>query len=222
MLESVIFDLDGVVTDSAGYHYQAWKSLADRLGIPFDRTYNEKLKGVSRMESLNLILDRGKGRDAYTEEVKNALTEEKNQNYRKLIRTITPADMLPGIRDFLGELREADIRTGLASVSKNARYIIDRLQAGEYFDYIADAANVRQSKPYPDIFLDCLEHLHVAAGHCIGIEDAQAGIEAIHRAGMKAVGVGTPDQMQEADLILGSTADLNLNRIFSWWKSIGA
>lgn len=210
MLRAVIFDLDGVVTDSAVYHYQAWKQLADKLQIPFDESYNEKLKGVSRMESLNLILDNGKGRNQYTQEEKEAWTVEKNEIYKELIRQITPKDLLPGIGDLLKELKESGVLTGLASVSKNAGFIIGQLEVGEYFDYIADAAKVERSKPFPDIFLDCAKNLGVRAEDCIGIEDAKAGIEAIHRAGMKAVGVGSRSQMEEADLALDGTSGLSL------------
>lgn len=210
MLRAVIFDLDGVVTDSAAYHYQAWKQIADKLEIPFDESYNEKLKGISRLGSLNLILDNGVGRHHYSDEEKESLMQEKNENYRELIRQITPKDLLPGIGELLKELKESGILVGLASVSKNADFIISRLEVEAYFDYIADAAKVEKSKPYPDIFLDCVKNLGVKAEECVGIEDAKAGIEAIHRAGMKAVGVGSPNQMQEADLILNGTGELSL------------
>jgi len=213
MLKAVIFDLDGVVTDSAVYHYRAWKRIAEKLEIPFDETYNEKLKGVSRMESLNLILDNGKGHDSYTEEEKEKLTFEKNEYYRELIRQITPKDLLPGIGELLVELKEAGISVGLASVSRNAEFIIRQLNVQEKFDYIADAAKVARSKPYPDIFLDCATHLDALPSECIGVEDAKAGIEAIKRAGMKAVGVGNAKQMQEADLILNGTGELSLARL---------
>lgn len=211
MLTAVIFDLDGVVTNSSVYHFRAWKKIADRLGLQFDEQYNEKLKGVSRMESLNLILDLGKGRDAYSEAEKAALADEKNEIYKVLIREITPRDLLPGIGEILETLRAENIAVALASVSKNAPFIIERLQVGPYFDYIADAAAVTQSKPAPDIFLDCLHHLGVRSEDAVGVEDARVGIEAIHRAGMKAVGVGTASEMQEADLILPGTAALRLD-----------
>lgn len=209
MLKAVIFDLDGVVTDSARYHYLAWKELANKLGIPFDENYNERLKGVSRMESLNLILDNGKGREQYTQEEKERWANEKNNNYKELIRQITPNDLLPGIGELLKELKESGILIGLASVSKNAGFIIEQLEVGNYFDYIADAEKVERSKPFPDIFLDCAKNLGVEARECVGIEDAEAGIEAIHRAGMKAVGVGNRNQMEKADLILDGTSGLS-------------
>ena len=131
-LKAVIFDLDGVVTDSAKYHYLAWKELADELNIPFDEEYNEKLKGVSRMESLDLILKNGNAENKYSPEEKEKLADKKNEHYKELIKEITPADMLPGIKDFLKELKAHSIKTALASVSKNASFIIKQLQAEKY------------------------------------------------------------------------------------------
>ena len=212
ILKAVIFDLDGVVTDSAKYHYLAWKSLADELGIPFDEEYNEKLKGISRTESLELILKNGNSETKYSASEKEKLADRKNEHYKELIKEIKPSDMFPGIENFLSELKSHNIKTALASVSKNANFIIKQLQAEKYFDYIADAASVPNTKPFPDIFLVCAKNLGIQPSECIGIEDAKSGIEAIHRAGMLAVGVGTPSEMAEADLIL-STKELNLNHI---------
>lgn len=211
-LKAVIFDLDGVITDSAHYHYLAWKELADELRIPFDEEYNEKLKGVSRMESLELILMNGDACDKYTQEEKVAMAEKKNDNYKELIKQITPNDILPGILPFLKVLKAEGIRIALASVSKNAPFIINQLQLNEYFDYIADAASVPNAKPFPDIFLAGRDEFKLESCECIGVEDAKTGIEAIHRAGMKAIGVGTPDQMTEAD-ILTTTDQLDLDEI---------
>ena len=212
ILKAVIFDLDGVVTDSAKYHYLAWKELADELNIPFDEEYNEKLKGVSRMESLELILKNGNAENNYSAEEKARLADKKNEHYKELIKEITPADMLPGIENFLKEIKANNIKTALASVSKNAPFIIKQLQAEKYFDYIADAAAVPNAKPFPDIFLVGAEALEVKPENCIGVEDARTGIEAIHRAGMLAVGVGTPAEMEEADLVL-TTSELSLELI---------
>lgn len=211
-IRAVIFDLDGVITDSARYHFLAWKELADELGIPFDEAYNEKLKGVSRMESLELVLANGNACDRYSDAEKERMAEKKNDNYKELIRQITPADILPGIQDFLDELKQEGIRIALASVSMNAPFIIRQLELQPYFDYIADAAKVPNAKPFPDIFLAGMQAFGLKPEECIGVEDARTGIEAIHRAGMKAVGVGTPAEMEEADLLL-TTADLSLNTI---------
>ena len=152
-LRAVIFDLDGVITDSAKYHYQAWKMLADKLDIPFDEEYSEKLKGVSRMESLELILKNGDACEKFTPEEKAALADEKNEFYKELIHQITPADILPGMAEFLAELRAAGIRTAVASVSRNAPCILAPLGVTDSFDYVCDAAAVERAKPFPDIFL---------------------------------------------------------------------
>lgn len=211
-IRAVIFDLDGVITDSARYHFLAWKELADELGIPFDEAYNEKLKGVSRMESLELVLANGNACEKYTSAEKERMAKKKNDNYKELIRQITPADILPGIQDFLDELKQEGIQIALASVSMNAPFIIRQLELQPYFDYIADAAKVPNAKPFPDIFLAGMQAFGLRPEECIGVEDARTGIEAIHRAGMKAVGVGTPAEMEEADLLL-TTDGLRLSTI---------
>ena len=138
------------------------------------------------------------------------LLEKKNDNYKELIKQITPADLLPGIEEFLRELRDNGIRIALASVSKNAPFILHQLELEEYFDYVADAAKVEHAKPFPDIFLAGMNAFGLRPEECVGIEDARTGIEAIHRAGMKAVGVGTPSEMEEADFIT-DTAHLRLD-----------
>ena len=213
MLEAVIFDLDGVITDSASYHYQAWKIIADELKIDFDETYNEKLKGVSRMGSLELILDNGPGKDAFSQEEKERLCTRKNDLYKELIKQITPNDLLPGIGELLKELKANHVLIGLASVSLNAPAIINSLGIKDMFDYMADAAGVKESKPAPDIFLDNIKGLKVNPANSIGVEDAEVGIEAIHRAGMKACGIGSVETLSKADLLLSSTAELSLDKL---------
>lgn len=208
-MKAVIFDLDGVITDTAEYHYLAWKSLADELNLPFDKEFNEKLKGVSRMESLELILSLGD--KAYSNEEKKVLAEKKNDLYKEMIQKVTPADLLPGIESLLKELQEAGIGTALASASKNAPFILDRLGVTHYFNHVVDVNLIKQGKPDPEIFLTGAAKLGVLPEDCVGIEDAEAGIESILSAGMYAVGVGTPAQMQKADLIVSSTAELSLS-----------
>ncbi|MCM3783403.1 beta-phosphoglucomutase [Neobacillus mesonae] len=213
-MKAVIFDLDGVITDTAEYHYLAWKSLADELGgLPFDKQYNEKLKGVSRMESLDLVLSLGD--TAYTDEQKLQLADQKNELYKEMIAKVTPADLLPGIEDLLKELKEAGIRIALASASKNAPFILDRLEVTHYFDHVVDVTQMKNGKPDPEIFLTGAAKLGVEPGECVGVEDAEAGIQSILSAGMYAVGVGTPAQMQKADLIVSSTAELSLDLLKS-------
>ncbi|MDE7312421.1 MAG: beta-phosphoglucomutase [Eubacterium sp.] len=211
-LKAVIFDLDGVITDSAAYHYLAWKSLAEELGIPFDEQYNEKLKGISRMESLELILKNSSQGASYSLQQKEALAEKKNDLYKELIRQISPADLLPGIAGFLKELKENQVKIALASVSRNAPFILRQLGLDAMFDYVADAAAVPNAKPFPDIFLAGMQAFGLQPQNCFGVEDARAGIEAIHRAGMQAVGVGTPEEMEDADLVT-TTDELRLDLI---------
>ncbi len=210
-LEAVIFDLDGVITDTAEYHYLAWKELADELGIPFDRNVNERLKGVSRSESLEILLE--KSRRSWTAAEKEDLATRKNDRYRELIGQLTPGDVLPGIRELLAALRERGIAAGLASASHNAPLILERLDAGSLFQAVADPAGVAKGKPDPEIFLRAAELLGVPPENCVGVEDAAAGIAAINAAGMKAVGIGSADRLGGADLRLASTAELSAERL---------
>ena len=215
-LEAVIFDLDGVITDSAEYHYLAWKALAEELGLTFDRAKNERLKGVSRMESLEIVLeDSGLH---FTEQEKLALATKKNDNYKLMIERITPADLLPGIGSLLDGLQTRGIAIGLASASHNAPLILDRLAAAHWFKAIADPGRIRKGKPDPEIFLTAAEMLGVDPGNCIGIEDAEAGVRAIQAAGMTAVGIGSFEQLGAADLLLSSTSGLSTDLLLGMFK----
>lgn len=197
--EAVIFDLDGVLTDTALYHFKAWKKLADGLGIPFDEQDNERLKGVSRAESLNIILE--KSDQTYTAEEKAALMDKKNEDYRQAIAEMSPADLFPGVRELFALLRQQGYKIGLASASRNAAFVLDKLGISDWFDFIADANRVANSKPAPDIFLQAAEGLQVAPDKALGVEDAAAGVEAIHAAGMVAIGIGNPDQLAAAECV---------------------
>ncbi|GIP59608.1 beta-phosphoglucomutase [Paenibacillus woosongensis] len=210
-LEAVIFDLDGVITDTAEYHYLAWKELAEELGLPFDRAKNERLKGVSRMESLEIVLEDSER--SYTAEEKAELAKRKNASYKRMIEHITPADLLPGIRELLMSLQEQGIAVGLASASHNAPFILERLGASSWFQAVADPGSARKGKPDPEIFLLAAEMLGADPANCIGVEDAEAGIAAIRAAGMKAVGIGSAAQLGAADLLLASTAELSLDKL---------
>ncbi|NNG65818.1 beta-phosphoglucomutase [Caldanaerobacter subterraneus] len=198
--EAVIFDLDGVITDTARYHYLAWKKLADELGIYFDEVINERLKGVSRLESLEIILERSQKQ--YSQDEKEYLANKKNEYYKEMIKKITPEDLLPGVEKFIEELKKRGIKTAIASVSKNAFTVVENLKIKDKFDYIVDANEIKRGKPDPEIFLNAADHLGISPEKCIGIEDSAAGITAIKRAGMFAVGVGNPETVKEADLIL--------------------
>ncbi|MBC2176200.1 beta-phosphoglucomutase [Listeria booriae] len=212
-LEGIIFDLDGVITDTAEFHYLAWKKLADKFGIEIDRDFNETLKGVSRTDSLERILAYG-GRSAdFDAKEKAEMAEWKNDVYKEMIEAIQPSDILPGIESFLKELKEAGIRTAIASASKNAEMILRLLGIRDQFDYVVDAAKIKKSKPDPEVFLKALELLGLSADVCIGVEDAASGVDAIKDAKMRAVGIGSVDILGRADLVLASTADLQLEQL---------
>jgi beta-phosphoglucomutase len=206
--KAVIFDLDGVITDTARFHYLAWKRLADAVGAPFDEAFNEHLKGVDRMGSLELILARAPR--AFTAQEKAALADAKNRHYQELVATMTPDDLLPGALRALEEVRSAGLRTGLASVSKNAFTVLDRLGIRGRFDDVVDAATIANSKPHPEIFLTAAQHLGVAPGDCLGVEDAAAGVASIKDAGMRAVGVGDAQVLARADYIIPSLREFRL------------
>jgi len=212
-IDAVIFDLDGVLTDTAEFHFVAWKNLADRLGIYFDREINERLKGVPRLASLEIILERDSVPNRYSEEEKVALATEKNNEYTTLIRGITPCDILPGILALLNDLKERGIKTAVASASRSADFVIGKLEIGHLFDYIADAGSIENQKPAPDIFIDCANRLNVAPSNCVGVEDAAAGVQAIKSAKMTAIGIGDETLLKEADLVLPRTADLTYEQI---------
>jgi beta-phosphoglucomutase len=212
-LEAFIFDLDGVITDTAEYHYLAWKELAGELGIPFTREDNERLKGVSRLDSLEIILEIGSKQQAFTQEEKEFIAKKKNTHYVDLIKQITPNDILPGIKTLLEDIKRAGIKIGLASASKNARAVLKGLNLLEEFDYMADANLIAHGKPDPEIFLDVAENLKVKPENCIGIEDAKAGVQAIKRANMFAIGIGSTDLLREADIIYASTSELSFKKL---------
>jgi beta-phosphoglucomutase len=212
-IEAFIFDLDGVITDTAEYHFEAWKKLAQLIGIKIDRTFNEQLKGVSRMESLERILLFGNKQHEFTYEEKVKLATIKNEYYKELIKNITPADILPGINEILEELKSNQIKIGLASASKNAFDVIDRLGIAQYFDYIIDAATVKHGKPNPEIFMRVADVLNVPYANCVGVEDATVGIEAIKSAGMFAVGIGDESTLSKADLVFPHTKYMDFYKI---------
>ena len=206
--KAVIFDLDGVITDTAHYHYLAWKALAESEGVHFDHAFNENLKGVDRMGSLNLIL--AGSSKTYSMEQKLALAERKNKQYVELIAAMSQADLLPGALDALASVRAAGLKIGLASVSKNAFTVLDRLGIRDRFDYVVDAALIANSKPHPEIFLNAAASLGVAPADCLGVEDAVAGVASIKSAGMFALGVGSPEVLTQADRVIPSLAQFRL------------
>jgi beta-phosphoglucomutase len=217
-LQAFIFDLDGVITDTAEYHYLAWKALGEELGIPFTREFNEELKGVSRMDSLEKILTLGQKQNEFSDQEKIALATKKNEHYVRLIANITPDDILPGIKELIADIKEKGYKLGLASVSKNAFTVMESLKLRNEFDVIVDAAKVAKGKPDPEIFLTAAKLLQVEPSACIGIEDAAAGVESIKGAGMFAVGVGNSETLAKADIIYASTSELSLPGILKAYQ----
>lgn len=209
--KAVIFDLDGVITSTDGYHYRAWKALSDKEGWAFDESVNQRLRGVSRQESLQIILDYNN--IVLDEGTKIALAEEKNRTYRASLADLGPKDILDGIPSLLGALKSRSIKVAIASASHNAPYILEKLGLTDSFDYIVDAKEVGVGKPDPEVFVRAAEALGVDVEECSGIEDAPAGIEAIRAAGMRAVGVGQAVDPSTCDVHVGRTDLLNLETI---------
>lgn len=207
--KAVIFDLDGVITDTARYHYLAWKRLADSQGVHFDEEANEHLKGIDRMGSLDLILAGAKRQ--YTPNEKLALAHDKNEHYKELISSMSPADLLPGAVQALDACRAAGLKIGLASVSKNAFSVLDSLGIRDKFDYVVDAATIVRGKPDPEIFLKAARELGVPPEDCFGVEDAVAGVASIKAAGMFALGIGDPAILAQADVVIPGLQHFQLN-----------
>jgi beta-phosphoglucomutase len=201
-----IFDLDGVITDSAEFHFLAWKRLADEEGIRFSREDNEALRGIPRRQSLMILL-KGKW---YPEEKLLEMMERKNKYYHEFIAGITPNDLLPGARDLLEEIRAAGYKTALGSASKNAMEVIDRLGVGALFDAISDGYSVEKQKPAPDLFLHAAAQLGISPLQCVVVEDAAAGIEAGEAGGFFTVGVGAADRLAKADVVFPDLRDVHL------------
>lgn len=218
-MKAVIFDLDGVITDTASYHFKAWKQLAAELGIEIDEQFNEQLKGISRIESLERILSKGNVLEQYSAEEIHRLAEQKNEVYKELINGLSSADILPGILPFLKELKENDIKIALASASKNAPFILEKLEINPFFDTIVDPASLSKGKPDPGIFLKAAEQLSVNDTDCVGIEDAPAGVDAINAASMVSIGIGSPEQLGKAHVVFPSTEQLTNEAVKKAWEA---
>ncbi|HTK09133.1 MAG TPA: beta-phosphoglucomutase [Ktedonobacteraceae bacterium] len=205
--KAILFDLDGVLTDTSEYHYRAWKRLADEEGIPFTREENDAhLRGVGRRDSLLYLLH---GRQV-SEEKMLEMMDRKNRYYNESIKQMTPAELVSGGHELLAEIRAAGIKSAVASASKNCRIVLDLLGITKYFDGIADGNSVVNSKPAPDIFVFAAGLVGVSTPDCLGVEDADAGVEAIKTAGMRALGIGPRERFHRADFVLPDMVNKHL------------
>ena len=206
MIRAFIFDLDGVITDTAEYHYRGWKRLADEEGLSFTREDNEYLRGIPRRESLMLILkDR-----LYQEDQIQEMMERKNSYYLEFIKEISPRDLLPGAKELLEEIRAAGLKNALGSASKNAGEVIERLGIRSLFDTISDGHSVERQKPAPDLFLHAAQQLNLAPAECVVVEDAAAGIEAAMAGGFRSVGLGPRERVGKAEAVFPSLEGVGL------------
>lgn len=216
MIKAFLFDLDGVIVDTAIYHYQAWKQMANNLGFDISEEFNEQLKGVSRMESLDIILKHG-GVELSGEQ-KISLATQKNENYLNLVSKMSPADILPGVSDFFVQVKKEKIKTALGSVSKNARLILERIGMLYDFDAIIDGNKIAKGKPDPEVFLKGADELGVLPNECLVFEDAVAGVEAAKNGGMKAVGIGKKEVLTQADVVVENLVGVNIHELL---KQVG-
>ncbi|HMA99446.1 MAG TPA: beta-phosphoglucomutase [Spirochaetota bacterium] len=198
-IKGVIFDLDGVILSTDNYHYLAWKKMADKEGIYFDREINERLRGVSRMASLEIILE--KAEREYTDEEKKELAEYKNNIYRESLKELSPSEIFSGVMDFLDFLQEKNIAVAVGSSSKNTKFILERVQLTERFKgAVSDGTNITKSKPDPEVFIKAAQMINVAPENCLVLEDADAGVEAAKNGNMIAMGIGPAQAHPDCDL----------------------
>lgn len=212
MIKACIFDLDGVIVDTAKYHFQAWRRLANELGFDFTEADNEQLKGVSRMESLEKILQWGGLTLPEAEKIE--LADRKNEWYKALISQMQPNEILPGVREFLSDLRGRDIRIALGSASKNAEAVLDGIGLAGQFEVIIDGRDTTRSKPDPQVFQLAAQALGFSPSECIVFEDAESGIAAALAGGFYAVGVGAPDVLKAAHCVIPGFSGISFNDIF--------
>ncbi|EGO8155707.1 beta-phosphoglucomutase [Enterococcus faecalis] len=210
-----IFDLDGVITDTAKFHYQAWKALADSLGISIDETFNETLKGISRMDSLDRILAHGHRENAFTPAEKEALAQQKNDHYVQLLEHLTTEDVLPGVVPLLQQAQAHHIPCAVASASKNAPLILEKLGVRAYFATIVDPDSLSKGKPDPEIFLAAADSIGVLPQNAIGFEDAQSGIDGLKAAGIYAVGLSASQPLIGADMQVSEMTELSVDALLN-------
>lgn len=208
-VNAFIFDLDGVITDTAEFHFQAWKRLAEEEGIEFAREDNEQLRGVSRRKSLELLL----GDKKVSEEKMQEMMDRKNGYYQDFIKQITPEDLLPGAKELLVKLKKRGYKLAVASASKNCKTVIENLEIGDIFDTISDGYSVKKTKPAPDLFLYTAEKMNEKPENCAVLEDAEAGIEAALAADMLAIGIGPEERVGKAHFRYDRVKDLKIEEI---------
>lgn len=211
IIKACIFDLDGVIVDTAVYHYRAWKRLANELGFDITEQQNENLKGVSRMRSLDLILQWGGL--TKTDAEKEELATRKNTWYVEMITKMTPEEILPGAKEFLQSCIDAGLKTALGSASRNSMTILEKTGITHFFNAVIDGNKVSKPKPDPEVFLKGAEELGMAPANCVVFEDAIAGIAAAHNGGMKAVGIGSKDVLTAADLVVSGLDKMSLEKL---------
>ncbi len=205
--KAIIFDLDGVICFTDEYHYQAWKQIADRLGIPFDRTVNNRLRGVSRMDSLEIILEKNQGRP-FSQEEKQALADEKNEIYRELLAQMSEKDLSDEVRDTLAVLRGRGYALAIGSSSKNTKFILSKIGLGDYFDVISDGNDITHSKPHPEVFEKAAQMLGIDPAYCLVVEDAVSGAQAGHAAGMEVACLGDASEKGAGEYNLRTFSEL--------------
>lgn len=217
--KACIFDLDGVIVDTARYHFMAWKRLTDDLGIAFTSQDNERLKGVSRMVSLEIILEIG-GKDLSLTQ-KQELAALKNKWYVEYISRMTPAEILPGTLEFINELRSKQIKIALGSASRNTPLILERVGMYSVFDAVADGNSVMKAKPDPEVFVKASDMVGVEKNRCVVFEDAIAGVEAALNAGMICIGIGKKDILKDAHMVIKGLYEMDLNKLIDLEKRLG-
>lgn len=211
MIKACIFDLDGVIVDTARYHYIAWREIAAELGFNFTEADNERLKGVSRMESLEILLSIGSIK--LPQQEKDKLADKKNRHYLSFILTMQPDEILPGAKEFVEACRANGIATALGSASKNAGTILQRLNLIHLFDAVVDGNQTVNAKPDPEVFLNGARALGIAPGNCVVFEDAEAGVEAAIAAGMKCVGIGSPEILGKANMVIKGLDEMDIQKL---------
>jgi beta-phosphoglucomutase len=211
VIKACIFDLDGVIVDTARYHYLAWKRLADGLGYHLTEAENERLKGVSRMQSLEIVLDLAGV--SLNQEHKELLADKKNIWFNEYVDGMTPEEIFPGVKDLIRELKVGGIKVGLASSSKNAVTVLHKLEMENEFETIVDGTMITHTKPDPEIFLLTARRMKVDPSSCVVVEDAEAGVDAALAAGMKCIGVGSAVLLKRADKVFSKTSDIKFSTV---------